>query len=54
VSLETPHVSTIHRDASVAPLTGEVDRPVGFQLRWIALADETAPLDRCPNEPDGL
>lgn len=48
VAVETPIVSSVYRDPTKAPLTGEVDRPVGVLLRSIALADETEPMARCP------
>ena len=53
VEIETPIVSDVYRDPTVAPLTGETDRPAGVLLRSIALADETEPLDRCPDAPEG-
>jgi hypothetical protein len=48
VRIATPGVSGIYRDPTVGPPTGAADRPVGIQLRTVALADETEPLDRCP------
>jgi hypothetical protein len=51
VEIATPLVSTIYRDPSKGPLTGETDRPAGVRLRWIALADETEPMAACPDEP---
>jgi hypothetical protein len=51
VEIETPYVSDVYRDPTVAPLTGETDRPVGVLVRSIALADETEPLDACPGAP---
>ncbi len=48
VEIETPYVSDVYRDPTVAPLTGETDRPVGVLVRAIALADETEPLAACP------
>lgn len=48
VIIETPYVSDVYRDPSRAPLTGETDRPVGVLLRWIALANETVAVARCP------
>ena len=48
VEIETPYVSDVYRDPTVAPLTGETDRPVGVLVRAIALADETEVVARCP------
>jgi hypothetical protein len=48
VTLATPARGLTYRDPTKAALTGEIDRPVGVQLRIVALADETEPLDRCP------
>ena len=48
VTVATPSVSPVYRDPTKSALSGHVDRPVGIQLRSIALADETAPMDRCP------
>ena len=48
VTVETPIVTDIYRDPTKAPLTGETDRPAGLLLRWLALADEQEPVDRCP------
>ena len=48
VEVETPIVSDIYRDPTRAALTGETDRPAGVLLRWLALADEEEPVDRCP------
>jgi hypothetical protein len=48
VEIETPYVSDVYRDPTVAALTGETDRPVGVLVRAIALADETEPLAACP------
>jgi hypothetical protein len=49
LTLETPVRALAHRDPTKAALTGEVDRPVGVQLRIVALADETEPMERCPS-----
>jgi len=48
ISIETPAVSGVYRDPTVAALTGETDRPAGIHLRSIALADEAVPLEACP------
>jgi hypothetical protein len=48
VEVETPIVSDIYRDPTKAPPTSETDRPAGVLLRWLALADEEEPVDRCP------
>jgi len=48
VRLATPGVTGVYRDPTVGPPTGVSDRPVGIQLRTVALADETEPLKRCP------
>lgn len=48
VEVETPLVSDIYRDPTKAPPTSETDRPAGVLLRWLALADEEQPVDRCP------
>lgn len=48
VTVETPIVSDVYRDPTVAALTGETDRPAGILLRSIALADETEEMERCP------
>ena len=47
VTVETPIVTDIYRDPTKAPLTGETDRPAGMLLRYLALADEQEPIDRC-------
>ena len=49
VAVETPIVSDVYRDPTKGALTGEIDRPAGLLLRSIALADETSPLERCPD-----
>ncbi len=41
VTVATPSVSPVYRDPTKSALSGHVDRPVGIQLRSIALADET-------------
>jgi hypothetical protein len=51
VEIETPFVSDVYRDPTLAPLTGEIDRPAGVRIRSVALADEIEPMDRCPNGP---
>ena len=48
VTVATPVVSAAYRDPTKAALSGHVDRPVGILVRIIALADERAPMDRCP------
>ena len=48
VTVETPIVTDVYRDPTKAASTGETDRPAGLLLRWLALADEQEPLDRCP------
>ena len=48
VRIATPGVTGVYRDPTVGPPTGVSNRPVGIQLRTVALADETEPLKRCP------
>ena len=48
VTIETPETSLVHPDPTKTAPNGRVDRPVGVLLRSVALADETAPLERCP------
>jgi hypothetical protein len=48
VTVSTPAVSGVYRDPTKAALSGHIDRPAGVLLRSIALADERAPVDRCP------
>ena len=48
VTVSTPAVSPVYRDPTKSALSGHVDRPAGVLLRSIALADERAPVDRCP------
>jgi len=48
VTVSTPAVSPVYRDPTKSALSGYVDRPAGVLLRSIALADERAPVDRCP------
>ena len=48
VTVSTPSVSAVYRDPTKAALSGHVDRPAGVLIRSIALADERAPVDRCP------
>ncbi len=47
VEIGTPFVSDVYRDPTLAPLTGEIDRPAGVLLRSINLADETTETGRC-------
>ena len=48
VTVSTPSVSAVYRDPTKSALSGHVDRPAGVLIRSIALADERAPVDRCP------
>ena len=48
VTVATPSVSAVYRDPTKSALSGHVDRPAGILIRIVALADETAPMDRCP------
>ena len=48
VTIETPATSLVYPDPTKTAPNGRVDRPVGVLLRFVALADETAPLKRCP------
>jgi hypothetical protein len=48
LTVSTPAVSTVYRDPTKSALSGHVDRPAGVQIRSIALADERAPVERCP------
>ena len=48
VTVSTPAVSAVYRDPTKSALSGHVDRPAGVLIRSIALADERAPVDRCP------
>ena len=48
VRIATPGVTGVYRDPTVGPPAGVSNRPVGIQLRTVALADETEPLKRCP------
>jgi hypothetical protein len=48
VRIATPGVTGLYRDPTVGPPAGVSNRPVGIQLRTVALADETEPLKRCP------
>jgi hypothetical protein len=48
LTVATPSVSAVYRDPTKAALSGHVDRAVGVLIRSIALADERAPVDRCP------
>ena len=48
VTIETPGVTGIYRDPTIGPPTGVSTRPVGIQLRTVALADETEPVKACP------
>jgi hypothetical protein len=48
ITIATPSVSAVYRDPTKSALSGHIDRPAGVLLRSIALADERAPMDRCP------
>ena len=48
VTVATPSVSAVYRDPTKSALSGHVDRPAGVLIRSIALADERAPVERCP------
>ncbi len=48
VTVETPTTSLVYPDPTKTAPNGRVDRNVGVLLRSIALADERAPMKRCP------
>jgi hypothetical protein len=47
VTIETPATSLVYPDPTKTAPGGRIDRSVGVLLRSVALADETAPLERC-------
>jgi len=49
ITVETPTTSLVYPDPTKTAPNGRIDRYVGVLLRTVALADETAPLKRCPS-----